>query len=376
MLMSKLRAPYRFDHVGSFLRPNRLKIARGQLARKEITSANLKAIEDEEILKIIEKQEKAGLKSITDGEFRRSWWHHDFFWGLNGVEKAELEMGNKFRATNTRAETGRIIGKISGNHHPFVDHFKFVKNHVSKGFEPKQAIPAPAQFIQESLRPGNYEATRNTYPTNEELVDAVAKAYIQVLNDLKDVGATTVQFDDCTWGRLIGGEGYGGKYNNQEKEALKDLYLSVNNKVLEGAPGELTINSHVCRGNYQSTWFASGGYDSVANHLFAKERVNAFFLEYDSDRSGTFKPLEKIESGKKVVLGLVTTKSSKLENREILIERIKEASNYVPLEDLYLSPQCGFSSTEEGNKLTEEDQWKKIELIRSVAEEVWGGSSS
>lgn len=369
--MTIKKAPFRFDVVGSFLRPAALKEARAKHTINEITDAELRAIEDKLILELLEQQKEAGLKTATDGEFRRSYWHHDFFWGLQGVERKPLVTGTDFTGTEARADTARIVGKISGENHPFVEDFKFVNENVADGIEPKQTIPAPAQFIQESLRPGNLEHTRQFYESNEALVADVAAAYQQVIKELYEAGARTLQLDDCTWGRLVGGKGYDHDYTDSEIKDLKELYLDANNRALAGAPADLTLLTHVCRGNYQSTYFASGPYTSVADTLFARENVDGFFLEYDSDRAGGFEPLQEVTAGKAVVLGLVTSKTGDLEDKEVIIDRIKEASQYVPLENLYLSPQCGFSSTEEGNVLTEEAQWNKIRLIKEIAEEVW-----
>lgn len=369
--MTEVKAPFKFDIVGSFLRPEALKEARIRHADGELTDQELRKIEDDLILDLLKKQEKAGLKTATDGEFRRQLWHLDFFWGLHGVKKSLLDVGTNFSGIEARVDTARIVGKISGEKHPFIEDFKFIYDHVAPGIDSKQTIPAPAQFIQEALRPGNIEYTRKHYKTNDELVTDVAAAYQQFLKEIYEVGARTVQFDDCTWGRLVGGKGYDHDYSAEEIETLKELYLKVNNLAIKDIPEDLTLLTHVCRGNYRSTYFASGAYTSVADTLFARENVAGFFLEYDSERAGGFEPLKEVPEGKKVVLGLVTSKTGELEDKKKIIDRIQEASQYVPLEDLCLSPQCGFSSTEEGNILTEEAQWAKIQLIREIAEEVW-----
>lgn len=371
------KSPYHYDVVGSFLRPNSIKEARQKYVTGEISKETLKQVEDEAIIDLIHKQEEIGLKAVTDGEFRRSWWHLDFFWGLQGVEKVYLDKGYSFENVETRAESAKIVSELRGKKHPFVEHFKFTKAHASKKTEVKQAIPAPAQFIQEVRRPENLESLQQVYSTLDELVDETVKAYKEVIKDLYEAGARTIQFDDCTWGVLVGE--YPAEFTDTEKKnkeqnrnELKELFVTVNNRVIDGLPEDLIINTHVCRGNYQSTWSASGGYDNVAAPLFSRESVNAYYLEYDSDRAGAFEPLKHIPEGKKVVLGLITSKSGDLEDKGDVIERIKEASQYVPLENLHLSPQCGFASTEEGNILTEEQQWNKLRFIREVAAEVWG----
>jgi len=374
------KSPYRYDIVGSFLRPDSLKEARQKYVNEKISKAELKQIEDEAIIDLIQKQESVGLKAVTDGEFRRSWWHLDFFWGLQGIEKVYVDQGYTFGNVETRAESARVIGELRGKNHPFVEHFKFTRKHASEETEVKQAMPAPAQFIQEVRRPENLKSLKKVYPTLSELVDGAVRAYKEVIQELYDAGARTIQFDDCTWGVLVGE--YPEEFTHAEKEnekqnreELKELFVTVNNRVINGLPEDLTINTHICRGNYQSAWSASGGYDNVAEPLFTQENVHTYYLEYDSNRAGTFEPLKYISNDKKVVLGLITSKSGVLKNKNDVIDRIKEASQYVPLNNLHLSPQCGFASTEEGNILTEEQQWNKIRFIKEIAQEVWGSEA-
>lgn len=369
--MTKVKKRSRFHVVGSFLRPDELRKARTKHAAGELTDEQIRAIEDKWILDLLKKQENAGLKTVTDGEFRRHFWHHDFFWGLNGVERQSLNTGTDFAGTEARVDTARVVGKILGEGHPFVEDFKFVFENISESIEAKQTIPAPAQFIQEALRPGNINYTREVYATDEELVADVAAAYRTVIQELYEAGARMIQLDDCTWGRIVGGKGYDHEYTDEEIGDLKALYLDVNNRVLTNHPDDLKFYTHICRGNFKSTYFASGAYTTVADTVFAREKVDGFFLEYDSERAGGFDPLAAVPKGKEVVLGLVTSKTGDLEDKEEIIARIKEANEYVSLENLSLSPQCGFSSTEDGNVLTEEAQWQKIQLIREIAEEVW-----
>lgn len=377
MTTIRTTSPFRFDIVGSFLRPERLKQARADFENGTITQEELRHVEDEAIIELINKQEKAGLKSVTDGEFRRSWWHLDFFWGLNGIIRRKPAHGYHFNGIETRADTVQITGPISGTHHPFVEYFKFTQKHTSQGVQVKQTIPAPAQFLKELYREDNLLDVRNYYATEEELIQAIAKAYREVLLELYQAGARVIQLDDCSWGMLVGKLPEGFQKTGQDpqvvKEQLKELYLNVNNAALVDLPKDLTINTHVCRGNYHSHWSASGGYDDVAEPLFTSENVTAYYLEYDTDRSGGFEPLAKVSEDKLVVLGLITTKTGELEDRQRIIDRIHEASRYVPLDRLALSPQCGFASTEEGNVLSEEEQWEKIDLVKSIAEEVWEG---
>ncbi|PTJ25437.1 5-methyltetrahydropteroyltriglutamate--homocysteine S-methyltransferase [Staphylococcus simulans] len=363
----------RYDIVGSFLRPEVLKEARAAFEKGEIDQAALREVEDREIKTLIEKQVENGLKSITDGEFRRSWWHLDFFWGLNGVETVKDEGGFEFDAVQSRIETARLSGPISGDNHPFVADFKFLLAHTPEGIEARQTVPAPARLFSELTRKENIEATRKYYETDDALIDAIADAYQTVIEDLYEAGLKTVQFDDTTWGRLVGDqtEINGKNGDQQEKERLKQLFKDVNNRAIERLPKDLRVQTHICRGNYRSTWFASGAYDSVATPLFDQENVDAYLLEYDSDRSGGFEPLQYVSDDKQVVLGLITSKDGELEDIDEVIKRIKEASQYIPLDRLALSTQCGFASTEEGNNLTEAQQWAKIRLVKSIAEEVW-----
>lgn len=366
--------PFRYDIVGSFLRPEELKVARAKREAGEITQEELTALEDKLITDLIGKQKKAGLKVITDGEFRRAYWHLDFMWGFNGVKEIELEHGYKFHNQETKPGSLTLTGKISGENHPFVEHFKFVKQFEDENVVARQTIPAPSQFLAELFREDNGKVTRSFYPEDEELFQDIAKAYRQVIRDLYDAGCRNVQFDDCTWGMCCDHDYWTGRQKDKsvtvEGETAK--YLRLNNLAIEGKPENLVLTTHVCRGNYNSAWAASGGYEPVAPILFAKENVDAYYLEFDDDRSGGFEPLKEVSPNKKVVLGLITSKRPELEDKETIKQRIKEASQYVPLDRLYLSTQCGFASCEIGNQLTEEDQWKKIALVKEIAEEVWG----
>ncbi|GAA3600790.1 5-methyltetrahydropteroyltriglutamate--homocysteine S-methyltransferase [Secundilactobacillus similis DSM 23365 = JCM 2765] len=369
-------SPFRYDVVGSFLRPESLKHARQQFANNEINAAELKLVEDQSIIELLHQEEKAGLKAVTDGEFRRSWWHLDFFWGLQGVEKVDLDSGYAFHAEETRAESARLTGELSGEDHPFVEHFKFTQKHASDNVLVKQTIPAPAQFLAELQRPENLKATQAVYATDDELIEGIAKAYHKVILDLYAAGCRNVQLDDCTWGMLVSrhdGARPGDPTPEEEQlDILKLQYVTVNNKAIADLPADLTVNTHICRGNYHSTWASAGGYESVAEPLFTKENVSAYFLEYDSERAGGFEPLKKVATDKLVVLGLITSKDGKLEDPQAIIDRIHEAGKYVPLDRLCLSTQCGFASTEEGNILTEAQQWEKIALVRKIANSVWG----
>lgn len=369
-----VQTPYRYDVVGSFLRPAKLKQARKDYESKKISREELTQIEDECITDLVQKEKAAGLHVITDGEFRRATWHLDFMWGFDGVSHTPTKTGLPFHGEAAMIDDTYITGKVgvSGTH-PFVEHFKFLTQFEDENTIVKQTIPAPAQFLEQMILPFALENTKKYYEDTEELVQDIAKGYKVVIQQLYDAGCRCIQFDDCSWGMLV--DEKAPLFFQTDQEGLlkvQELFLRINNLAIEGKPEDLTINTHVCRGNFHSTYASSGAYDAVAKTLFANENVHAYFLEFDDARSGGFEPLKEVTPDKKVVLGLVTTKSAKLEDKETVIARIKEASQYVPLENLCLSPQCGFASCEIGNKLTEEQQWAKVKLVKEIAEEVWG----
>ena len=337
--------PHRYDVVGSFLRPERLKEAREKFAKGEIDTAVLKKVEDEEIVELVKKQKAAGLKVITDGEFRRATWHLDFMWGFDGINHKPTETGIPFYDEQALIDDTFLVGKLGlKKEHPFVEHFRFVKALEDEETVAKLTIPSPAQFLEQLIIPINVDSTEEVYSTREEVIQEIARIYHELIVGTDEAGL----------------------------EQIKEDLLRVNNLAIEGKPEDLVVNTHICRGNFHSTWACTGGYDAVAKTLFARENVNAYFLEFDDERSGGFEPLQAVSGEKKVVLGLITTKSPKLEDKKAVIERIYEAAKYVPLERLYLSPQCGFASCEIGNKLTEKEQWAKIALVKEIAQEVWG----
>ena len=368
-------APFRADFVGSFLRPDKLKNARRLHQQNLLDDAGLKAVEDECITDLISQQIKHGLRGITDGEFRRSWWHLDFMWGLNGVQKVSRDKGYTFSGMDTRAESAELVGKISGENHPFVEHFKFVKQFESKGYGlvARQTVPAPAQTlaILMNIRNSDVPSTwRNFYANEDELIDAIGAAYRQVFAELYAAGCRSIQIDDCTWPVLCDPELVAK--SNIDVDKIAELYLKVNNSVLEYRPEGLVINTHICRGNYRSHFFAKASYDRVANVVFAHENVDAFYLEYDDERSGSFDALKYIPKDKKVVLGVITSKTPELEDLKALEARVRQAAEFIPLDNLFVSPQCGFASTEEGNELTEQQQWDKVDLVVKLAHKIWG----
>ena len=372
-------APFRCDVVGSFLRPDVLHRARHDFAAGVIDAAALKAVEDEAIRDLVAKQKAAGLHVITDGEFRRSYWHLDFMWGLNGIERATARQGYMFHDEETTADTAVVKGKISGENHPFVEHFKFVHALEEDGVVARQTMPAPVQTYSEVILDrcdGQVESLRAVYADDEALIQDIAAAYRTVIAELYAAGCRNIQFDDCTWGIYCDTD-FVAKTGMSpvDIKQVSELGVRLNNLAIEGKPEDLVITTHVCRGNYHSTYAFEGGYDPIAPYLFAGEDVDAFYLEFDTPRAGGFEPLAHVAAGKKVVLGLVTSKQPGLEDEELLVRRINEAAKYVPLENLCLSPQCGFASCECGNKLTEDEQWAKVALVRRVAERVWGAEA-
>lgn len=370
--MSKLQTPFRYDFVGSFLRPQALKDAKAAYRDGRITKEEFDKVADEEITKVVAKQKELGFHAITDGEFRRTFWHLDFMWGFEGVAHEDKGNGVKFDAELAAVEDTYLVGKIKAKAHPFVEYFKFLKQFEDENTVAKYTIPAPAQTFQQMIVPANFANTRKFYPTNEELIQDIGKAYQEVIKQFYDAGCRNLQLDDCTWGAIVG-DAAKQRYKSLgiSLEDVKKELLAVNNLALEGKPEDMVITSHICRGNYHSTFFTSGPYDTVADYVFANENVDALFLEYDDERSGGFAPLAKVSENKKVVLGLITTKSPVLEDKEKVIARIHEAAKYIPLDRLCLSPQCGFASCEIGNKLTEDEQWAKLKLVKEIAEEVW-----
>lgn len=370
--MYSKNAPFRYDFVGSFLRPAPIKAARAAFAAGELDAAGLKEVEDREIRKLISRQKAAGYHTITDGEFRRSYWHLDFMWGLQGLQEITLDHGYIFHGEETTPGSVQVVGKISGENHPFVEHFKFVKQFEDENTVAKQTIPAPAQFIEQMIMPFALENTSKYYDSTHKLAEDIANGYKKVIADLYDAGCRNLQLDDCSWGMLV--DPRAEELFGTDKKGLKDiqkLLVEINNLAIEDKPSDMTITTHVCRGNFHSTYASAGAYDSVAEVLFEKENVDAYYLEFDDERSGGFEPLAHVNGDKKVVLGLITTKSPKLENKADVIARIKEAQKYISLDRLCLSPQCGFASCEIGNKLTEKEQWAKLQLVKEIAEEVW-----
>lgn len=357
--------PFRYDIVGSFLRTEELKSARNLRLQGEITDGQLHEIENTEIFKLLEQQKALGLKAVTDGEFRRSWWHLDFFLGITGTQKISLDQGRGIKETAQRAESFRIVGKIAFGDHPMVGEFIALQQMAGDTLA-KMTIPSPALFHFVQDYNGN-----EIYPDRETLYRDIIQVYQQAIRAFYEAGCRYLQLDDTTWGTLCSGRHRAHlRSRGIDPDQLAMDYVQLINESIAGRPEDMTIALHVCRGNFRSTWFAAGGYEPVAETLFGEAEVDAFFLEYDNERSGDFTPLRFIKR-QQVVLGLVTTKHGGLESSEQIIARIEEAAQIVPIDQLCLSAQCGFASTEEGNMLTEEEQWDKLRLIIETANEVW-----
>jgi 5-methyltetrahydropteroyltriglutamate--homocysteine methyltransferase len=363
----RTKPPFRADHVGSLLRPAPLKEARAKRERGEIDAAALKAFEDREIEKAVRKQEEVGLKLATDGEFRRTWWHFDFFRGLKGVEMIAAPP-IKFKGVETKAEAVKIVGKVDFAGHPHIEHFKFLKAHCN--VTPKMTIPAPSTF---HFRQGRKMVSREAYPDLDNFFADIATTWGKAIRAFYDAGCRYLQLDDTAWAMICDpSEREHSRERGDDPDRLPAIYAQVTNKALESKPADMTVTMHSCRGNFRSTWIAQGGYEFVAQHLFST-KLDGYFLEYDSDRAGGFEPLRFFPKGQQqLVLGLVTSKSGTLEKKDDIRRRIEEATKYVALDQLCLSPQCGFASTEEGNILAEDEQWAKLRMIVELAEEVWG----
>jgi 5-methyltetrahydropteroyltriglutamate--homocysteine methyltransferase len=367
-MSQRTKPPFRADHVGSLLRPAALKKAREQRAKGQISPAQLKEVEDREIEDVIRKQENVGLQSITDGEFRRSWWHLDFLWGLDGIDKHVMDAGIAFAAVTTRNEGLKVTGKVGFSGHPMIEHFKFVAGHTS--CTPKITIPSPSAAYG---RPLPTPIDRKVYPKLDAFFDDLGQAYKKAVRAFADAGCRYLQLDEVFIAMLCD-----PKYRQTMKDRgddparLGELYGDLINTAMSDIPSDMTITMHMCRGNYKSTYMGSGGYEAVQEILFNKIKVHGFFMEYDSDRAGGFEPLRMLPKDRTVVLGLVTTKSGRLEPKDAIKRRIDQAAKFVPLEQLCLSPQCGFASTEEGNVLAEDEQWEKLRMIVEAAQEVWG----
>ena len=367
--MKRTTPPYRADHVGSFLRSSAIKEAREKHEQGQIGADELKKIEDREIEKLIRKQEEVGLQLATDGEYRRSWWHFDFYGMLEGVEIYELDHGIQFQGVQTKPRSIRVKGKLGFGNHPMLEHFKFLKANTK--VTPKMCIPSPT-VMHFRLEPGAVDS--KFYPSRDAIFDDLAKTYRQAIKGFYDAGCRYLQFDDTAWAYLCSdAEMKKAKDRGMNVATLADDYTRVINESLKDRPADMVVTTHVCRGNFRSTWISSGGYEPIAERMLGQCNYDGYFLEYDSDRAGGFEPLRFLPKGKKiVVVGVITSKSGTLESKDTVKRRIDEAAKFAPLEQLALSPQCGFASTEEGNVLTEDQQWAKMREVVELADEIWG----
>ena len=368
--MNDPRPPFRADHVGSLLRPPRLHEARRQHAQGTIDVDALRAIEDEEIRRVVAKQEALGLQLATDGEFRRAYWSLDFLERLDGVEGYDGEGGTHFAGVVTKGHAIRVTGRVRfSGQHPMLDHFRFLRE--TARVTAKMTIPSPTVL---HFRHGRNAIPRSLYPDLDVFFTDLAEAYRQIVRAFYDAGCRYLQFDDTVWAYLCSEkERAACRARGDDPDALPDVYADVIRHAIADRPADMAMTTHVCRGNFRSSWISEGGYEPVAETLFNRLPYDGFFLEYDTDRAGGFEPLRFVPKGKgKVVLGLVTSKYGALEAKDAIRRRIDEAARFVPLEQLCLSPQCGFASTEEGNLLSEDEQWAKLGMIVELAREVWG----
>ncbi len=367
--MIRTTPPFRADHVGSLLRPADLKEARAQYDRGAVSKAELTVAEDRAIERIIARQADIGLRSATDGEFRRSMWHFDFLEQLDGVESFHADHGIAFKGgIETQAKGLRVVGKVGFSTHPMLDHFRFLRDHART--TPKMTIPSPSVL---HFRGGRRAVSAEVYPQMDEFYRDLAVAYRGAIQAFAEAGCRYLQLDEVNLAYLCDPEQRQIlRERGDEPERLPTIYAEMINTAISARPSDMTITMHLCRGNFRSSWIAQGGYEPVAELLFNQIGVDGYFMEFDTERAGGFEPLRFVPKGKTVVLGLVTSKTGALESVEELKRRIADAAKYVDIEQLCLSPQCGFASTEEGNVLTEAEQWAKLARIVEVARDMWG----
>jgi 5-methyltetrahydropteroyltriglutamate--homocysteine methyltransferase len=362
------RPPFRADQVGSLLRPPEIKEARAQLERGEISAERLSDVEDRCIRAAVARQESIGLRGVTDGEYRRGWWNHDFLGRIDGVEIALDQKSYKFAGSDDPRYTPQVRRKLRRARPLMLDHFRYLRS-VARN-TPKFTMPSPSILYH---RGGRAAISRDAYPDLDALWRDVGRVYQEEIRDLAAAGCTYLQIDDTSFSFLCDEKFRAScRARGDDPEALPHMYAAAVNAAIADRPAGMTIVMHTCRGNWKSTWLAEGGYEPVARAVFRETAVDGYFLEYDSERAGSFEPLRLVPKGRKVVLGLVSTKTPVLEKEDMMKRRIEEAAGYAPLENLCISPQCGFASTHHGNLLTEDEQWRKLELVVRVAREVWG----
>lgn len=371
MIQTK-KGPFRADHVGSFLRPAALKEARARFNDGEITKETLREVEDAEITKLVEKQKAVGLEAVTDGEFRRKWWHLDFIQALDGVQTFEVEAPGLFGGAMTKATVYTVNGKLQfPQDHPFLADFKFLKE-VAGDYVAKQTIPGPNMIFHSGVIGSKAYLDNPAYPSLEAVAKDIVAVYQDAIQAFYDAGCRYLQLDDTSWGALFS-EAFRQKIadNGFDVQEIMQMFADITIDAVANKPEDMTITMHICRGNFKSAWLYDGGYEPIAKELFSRVNIDGFFLEFDDERAGDFAPLRFI-SDQTVVLGLITTKTTELENPAKIKARIQEAAAHVPVDQLCLSPQCGFASTEEGNLVTEESQWEKLALVKQIADDVWG----
>lgn len=366
--MKRTTPPFRADMVGSLLRTAPLREAREKHEKGELSDAALKAVEDAEIARIVKRQEDIGLQAVTDGEFRRAFWHYDFLEHLDGVTAITLDQGIQFKGVATKPKGLRVTGRIGFSGHPMLEHFRYLKS-IARGV-PKMTIPGPSML---HYRSGRSMINMGLYGDMNDYYADLGNAYAKAVAAFYEAGCRYLQLDDISFAYLC---------DPEQKEMLRkrgddpdkqgEIYAGMVRTALANKPSDLAITMHLCRGNFRSTFIASGGYEPIADLLFNTMPVDGYFMEWDSERAGGFEPLRFLPKGKSVVLGLVTSKTGTLEKKDDIKRRIEEASRYTSLDQLCLSPQCGFASTEEGNVLAEDEQWRKLEMIVEIAREVWG----
>jgi len=369
------RPPFRADHVGSLLRPKEVLQARDEFAKGQISAEQLARVEDEAIRDAIRMQGEVGLKSATDGEMRRQSWHMDFIYQLGGITKVQdqtikVAFHNKDKNFEWAPPSAHVTAPVSLPRTIFADAFTFVRDNASAGQTPKLTIPSPSMV---HYRGGRDAISADVYPDLTQFWDDLAAAYAEEIKGLHGLGCRYLQLDDTSLAYIN---------DPVQREHIRNIggdplhqhetYIATINKALAGRPADMTVTTHMCRGNNQSMWAAEGGYDFVADTMFNKLNVDAFFCEWDDERSGGFEPLRYLPKGKRVVLGVVTSKNGALESKDFIKRRIEDAARYADIDQLCLSAQCGFSSTSEGNDLTEQQQWDKLRLIVEVAQEIWG----
>jgi 5-methyltetrahydropteroyltriglutamate--homocysteine methyltransferase len=369
--MQRTNPPFRADMVGSLLRTLPLKEAREQHQQGAISAEALKEVEDREIKALIKRQEEIGLQAVTDGEFRRAYWHFDFLEHLDGVTSVEADSGMNFKGGVGITKALRVTGKIGFSDHPMVDHFRFVKDNTSRAA--KMTIPGPSML---HYRGGRKMMNIGVYPEMDAFYEDLGAAYNKAVHAFYDAGCRYLQLDDISFAYLCDPEQREMlRQRGDDPERQPEIYAAMVREALKDKPSDLAITMHLCRGNFRSTFIASGGYEPVADILFNAMPVDGYFMEWDSDRAGGFEPLRHLPKGKSVVLGLVTTKTGTLERKDDIVRRIEEASKFVDLDQLCLSPQCGFASTQEGNTLAEDEQWAKLRMIVEIADDVWGSKA-